>query len=169
MRTLLLYSAGDAGLNAVDQAFGAGGARLPSFPGVRLQIAPEVDHVLTALSMRDDVAARLASFVTEVAVCARRAERLCWWDRPPAGRKGRCMTIRETILTQVQDIASQNGKTLAPLTDELPLLDSGLDSLCIAILVANLEDELDLDPFSAGHDVPVTLGDFIRLYENAAG
>ena len=47
---------------------------------------------------------------------------------------------------------------------------SGLDSLCIAILVANLEDELELDPFAAGDEVaiPVTLGDFIRLYENAA-
>ncbi len=71
----------------------------------------------------------------------------------------------------METIAAQHGKTLAPLTDALPLLDSGLDSLCIAILVANLEDELELDPFGSGNDVviPVTLGDFIRLYENAAG
>lgn len=78
------------------------------------------------------------------------------------------MTIRETVIDQVKAVAAQQAKTLVPLTDSLPLLETGLDSLCIAILVANLEDELDLDPFSAGRDVPVTLGDFIRLYENAA-
>jgi acyl carrier protein len=56
------------------------------------------------------------------------------------------------------------------LTDNLPLLDSGLDSLCLAIIVAGLDDELGLDPLSASDDVefPVTLGEFIKLYENAA-
>ena len=81
------------------------------------------------------------------------------------------MSLRTVILDQIGKVARQQGKQLAPLTDDLPLLESGLDSLCIAILVANLEDELGLDPFGAGDDVtiPVTLGDFIRLYENAAG
>jgi acyl carrier protein len=56
------------------------------------------------------------------------------------------------------------------LTDDLPLLDSGLDSLCMAVLVASLEDTLDLDPFADENidGFPVTLGDFIKLYENAA-
>jgi hypothetical protein len=59
---------------------------------------------------------------------------------------------------------------LEPLSDGLPLLESGLDSLCIAVLVANLDDQLELDPFSVEGDVvfPVTLGDFIKLYEHAA-
>ena len=80
------------------------------------------------------------------------------------------MSIRSTITTEIVEIAKRQKKVLAPLTDELPLLESGLDSLCIAVLVASLEDMLDLDPFgdegTAGF--PVTLGDFIRLYENAA-
>ncbi len=78
--------------------------------------------------------------------------------------------IRKTILTQITIVAKQHRKTLAPLRDELALMDTGLDSLCIAILVATLDDELDLDPFSAGKlaAFPVTLGDFIRLYEHAA-
>ncbi len=61
-------------------------------------------------------------------------------------------------------------QTLAPLHDDLYLLESGLDSLAIAILVANLEDELGLDPFGSGQHVqmPKTIGDFIHLYENAA-
>jgi acyl carrier protein len=78
--------------------------------------------------------------------------------------------LRSVILDQIRDIASLQHKHLVPLTDSVPLLESGLDSLCIAILVAQLEDETGLDPFSTGDaSIPVTLGDFIRLYENAAG
>ena len=59
---------------------------------------------------------------------------------------------------------------MPPLTDDLALLDSGLDSLTIAIVVTRLEDTLGLDPFTESDDIsyPVTLGDFIRFYENAA-
>jgi acyl carrier protein len=78
--------------------------------------------------------------------------------------------IRSTITAQVIDIARRQKKKLAPLTDELPLLESGLDSLCLAVLVAALEDTLDLDPFAdeAAGGFPVTFGDFVKLYENAA-
>ena len=59
---------------------------------------------------------------------------------------------------------------MAPLSDELGLLDTGLDSLCFAIVVARLEDEWGIDPFSTEDEIdfPVTVGDFIRLYEQAA-
>jgi acyl carrier protein len=79
--------------------------------------------------------------------------------------------IRPTILAEISRIAAAHNKTLAVLTDDLPLLESGLDSLCIAILVASLDDALDLDPFADDESIafPVTLGDFIQLYENAAG
>ncbi len=78
------------------------------------------------------------------------------------------MTIRSIILDQITLIAEQHNKHLAPLRDDLHLVDSGLDSLCLAILVANLEDELDMDPFGAGDvSIPVTLGDFIEMYEHA--
>jgi acyl carrier protein len=58
---------------------------------------------------------------------------------------------------------------LAPLTDSLLLLNSGLDSLCIAVLVASLEDELGVDPFTSddASTFPLTLGDFIAFYEKA--
>lgn len=80
------------------------------------------------------------------------------------------MTIRATIMELIVEVAQQHDKKLASLSDNLPLLDSGLDSLCIAVLVALLEDRLGLDPFAEDSDasLPVTLGDFIRLYENAA-
>ena len=80
------------------------------------------------------------------------------------------MSVRLTVLSQINEIAEQQKKRLVPLSDDLPLLESGLDSLCFAILVARLEDHLGIDPFSVSDDVefPSTLGDFIRIYENAA-
>ncbi len=80
------------------------------------------------------------------------------------------MTTRLTIMAEMQRIADEQAKRLAPLSDDLVLLDSGLDSLCFAVLVARLEDKLGLDPFTAADDVafPVTLGDFVKVYERAA-
>lgn len=79
------------------------------------------------------------------------------------------MSARLMIIDEMQKVADEQRKTLRPLTDDLPLLETGLDSLCFAILVARLEDRLGFDPFSVSDDVefPVTLGDFIAVYENA--
>ena len=79
------------------------------------------------------------------------------------------MSIKSTIISEIQRLAEAEKKDLPPLTEDLVLLDSGLDSLAIAILVARLEETLGLDPFTDSDDIfyPVTLGDFIRVYENA--
>lgn len=77
--------------------------------------------------------------------------------------------IRSFILSRIKDIAEQQNIDLAPLKDDLPLLDSGLNSLSIALLIALLTDELAYDPFDNGMtDMPVTIGDFIRMYERGA-
>jgi acyl carrier protein len=80
------------------------------------------------------------------------------------------MTLRLTIFSQIEEIAADQDKKLAPLSDDLVLLQSGLDSLCFALLVARLEDRFGCDPFTASEDAffPVTLGDFVKLYENAS-
>src|ERR1700730_7170415 len=80
------------------------------------------------------------------------------------------MSVRAAVVSEIQQIADDDKKSLPPLTDDLVLLDSGLDSLAIAILVARLEETLGFDPFTESDDVayPVTLGDFIRFYEHAA-
>lgn len=79
------------------------------------------------------------------------------------------MSARLTVYRLVEEIAGEQGKQLAPLSDDLVLLESGLDSLCFAILVARLEDELGIDPFTASEEVyfPETLGDFVKSYEQA--
>jgi acyl carrier protein len=80
------------------------------------------------------------------------------------------MSVKQTVISQIRQVAQEQNKSLAPLTDDLVLLESGLDSLSFAIVVAQLEDVLGLDPFSSSADAafPVTLGEFIRSYEGAA-
>jgi hypothetical protein len=80
------------------------------------------------------------------------------------------VSVRSTILSQFEQVAGEQNRKLAPLSDDLILMDSGLDSLCFAIVVARLEDSLGFDPFGATEDArfPVTMGDFITFYEDAA-
>lgn len=79
-------------------------------------------------------------------------------------------SVRSRILSQFESVAKEQKKELPALSDDLVLLDSDLDSLCFAVIVARLEDELGIDPFSASENMefPVTLSDFIRIYEDAA-
>jgi acyl carrier protein len=80
------------------------------------------------------------------------------------------MSLGSEIAALFAEVAQEQNKTLAPLSEDLGLLETGLDSLCFAIIVARLEDRFGLDPFSADEEIdfPVTVGDFIRLYEHAA-
>jgi acyl carrier protein len=77
------------------------------------------------------------------------------------------VSMKEIIISEIKSIAQEHDKKLAPLSDSLLLSDSGLDSLCFAILVARLEDKFGFDPFATVEDAvfPVTLGDFIGLYQ----
>lgn len=79
-------------------------------------------------------------------------------------------SLRNKILTAMQEIADIRGTEIGVLVDETILLKSGLDSLGFAILVARLEEELGYDPFVM-MDVPVypsTLGEFVEIYQRFA-
>jgi acyl carrier protein len=67
-----------------------------------------------------------------------------------------------------EEVAREQQRKLAPLTDQLRLLESGLDSLSFALIVARLEEALGYDPFDTAESFPVTFGDFVKLYENYA-
>jgi len=71
-------------------------------------------------------------------------------------------------MQQMEQVAQEHGRILAPLNDDLALANCGLDSLSFAVLVARLEDTLGIDPFTAAGDAffPVTLGDFVKVYEH---
>jgi hypothetical protein len=80
------------------------------------------------------------------------------------------MNVRNEIENQFRQVAQEHDKKLAPLTDDLELIDSGLDSLCFAVIVVRMESVIGADPFSVAEDAvfPLTFGEFVRFYENAA-
>jgi len=82
------------------------------------------------------------------------------------------MLLREIIIQTIKNVAeTSDAQLINPLTDETVLLESGLDSMGFAILVAQLEEELDFDPFTMTDEptYPRTLGEFIDFYEKMSG
>lgn len=81
------------------------------------------------------------------------------------------MSMKIKIVSIIVELASESGwKIVSDLNDETVLLESGLDSLGFAILVARLEEELQYDPFSMMDEpvYPRTLGEFVAIYERYA-
>jgi hypothetical protein len=70
------------------------------------------------------------------------------------------MSVESITLLEIQRVAGKHQRRLAPLTHDLPLLNSGLDCLSLAVVVPRLDDQLGVDPFfSESVNFPVTLGD----------
>lgn len=79
------------------------------------------------------------------------------------------MSVQDIIFEEIRHVAEEHHVKLAPFDRNSELLAIGLDSLCFAVLVARLEERLDIDPFGASDDfvLPVTVGDFADLYARA--
>jgi acyl carrier protein len=81
------------------------------------------------------------------------------------------MALREQIEDLMREVAATYESKLVPdLSDNTVLLESGLDSLGFAALVAQLEERLGFDPFVLVDEpvYPKTLGEFVKFYESAA-
>jgi acyl carrier protein len=78
------------------------------------------------------------------------------------------MSVALRIVSVMQQIAKDQQIKLPPLNDDVLLHETGFDSLAFAILVVRLEDDLGIDPFTISEDAefPLTVGDFIKAYEN---
>ncbi len=76
--------------------------------------------------------------------------------------------LNEKIVSLIGEIAADSGLTVVEgLNENTVLLESGLDSLGFAVLVARLEEDLGYDPFVLMDEpvYPRTLGDFVAIYE----
>jgi acyl carrier protein len=77
--------------------------------------------------------------------------------------------MKEIILDKFNEALEQTDvdKHYENIANDQILLESGLDSLGFAILVALLEEELDFDPFQEMEDAvyPTTFGEFVAIYE----
>jgi hypothetical protein len=78
------------------------------------------------------------------------------------------MSVRLRIFEAMQQIASEQKLALPLLQDGLLLHETGFDSLAFAILVARLEDDLGVDPFTIADTVafPSTIGELVSAYES---
>lgn len=81
--------------------------------------------------------------------------------------------MRTVILEKFNEALEQTDKekTYTDIRDDQVLLETELDSLGFAILVALLEEELDIDPFQIMDEpvYPRTFGEFVAIYERANG
>jgi len=79
--------------------------------------------------------------------------------------------MRAVILEKFNEALEQTDveKKYTEISDEQVLLETELDSLGFAILVALLEEELDIDPFQMMDEpvYPTTFGEFVAIYEQA--
>ena len=77
--------------------------------------------------------------------------------------------MKKIILEKFNEALEQTDKSeqYDAIEDSAILLETGLDSLGFAILVALLEEELDLDPFQLMDEpvYPNTFGEFVAIYE----
>ena len=76
--------------------------------------------------------------------------------------------LKETIIQTFLEVLAIRELTLRKeLTDDVVLLETGLDSLGFAILVAKLEECLAYDPFVLMDEpyYPKTLGEFVAIYD----
>ncbi|CAM3096022.1 hypothetical protein VITU102760_20765 [Vibrio tubiashii] len=82
----------------------------------------------------------------------------------------RYLIVRKIIIEKLNEALEQTNVDLqyTDIDDAQVLLESGLDSLGFAILVALLEEELDFDPFQEMENAvyPTTFGEFLEIYEN---
>jgi acyl carrier protein len=77
--------------------------------------------------------------------------------------------MKNAIKEKYLEVLDQTGSELLvpELKDDVVLLESGLDSLGFAILVATLDEELGFDPFTLMDEpvYPTTFGEFVEIYE----
>ena len=76
--------------------------------------------------------------------------------------------ISELVSTLFQDVLeSMQLRLTGPLDAHAVLLQTGMDSLGFAVLVARLEEELGYDPFVLMDEpvYPRTYGEFVAIYE----
>lgn len=81
------------------------------------------------------------------------------------------MELEQKIRNTLQQVAElANCQLIEAINNDTVLLQSGLDSLGFAMLVAQLEEELGFDPFTqmAIAVYPRTFAEFVDIYQQAA-
>lgn len=77
------------------------------------------------------------------------------------------MEVKDVVRKSFIEILDENNIVLDDFNNTTVLLETGLDSLSFAILVAKLEEKLGYDPFVLLEEpfYPRTYGEFVGIYE----
>ena len=80
------------------------------------------------------------------------------------------MDIRNIVLTTLSELMLEETGEVTSIDEDLILLESGLDSLGLAVLITRLESILGFDPFSISEApyYPRSLKEFIAFYEKTS-
>lgn len=79
--------------------------------------------------------------------------------------------MKDKIIFLMREIAREGGAELGgEIGEDTVLLESGLDSLGFAILIARLEEDLGYDPFTLMDEpvYPQTFGELLAIYQRLA-
>ncbi|WP_159084029.1 acyl carrier protein [Saccharobesus litoralis] len=79
-------------------------------------------------------------------------------------------TVQQTIYSVLREIQERNGYPLKEINEEVKVVKNlGFSSLDVAELVAVLEMEFGIDPFSQGVSIMEvhSVGELIAVYQNA--
>lgn len=81
------------------------------------------------------------------------------------------MEIKTTVLDTLSELLYEETGERHVLDAQMVLLESGLDSLGLAVLIVRLEGLLGFDPFTISDSpyYPKTLGELIVFYEETSG
>lgn len=77
------------------------------------------------------------------------------------------VAVRDAVRAELVQLLREEGVDDVAVGDDTVLLESGLDSLGLAVLVTRLEDRLGYDPFTLMTEAvyPQTLGELATVYE----
>jgi acyl carrier protein len=81
------------------------------------------------------------------------------------------MDIRQIIIETFDEVRqTTNNANLTQITDEMLLMETGIDSLGFAVIVVQLEEKLGFDPFSESDEpfYPRTVAEFVAYYQTHA-
>lgn len=76
--------------------------------------------------------------------------------------------LRQSIVDTINKVRTDSGRESLEVKDtDALMVELGLNSLDLAVLVVSLEKSLGVDPFRNGSGTARTLGDLVTVYEQA--
>lgn len=76
--------------------------------------------------------------------------------------------LRQSIVDTINKVRTDSGRESLEVKDtDALMVELGLNSLDLAVLVVSLEKSLGVDPFRDGSGTARTLGDLVTVYEQA--